>query len=64
MIRKYEYKTKKALMQNMQRVDVEQDSEHITFIPSNHESVGWHSGDGMEDKLKVIISANSIPKII
>lgn len=46
VMKEYNYKTKKALMQNMQHVSVEQNEEHIILKPTNHESIEGFSGDG------------------
>ncbi len=64
VMKEYNYKTKKALMQNMQHVSVEQNEEHIIFQPTNHESIEGFSGDGITEALNVVIPANSSPEII
>lgn len=64
IMKAYKYKTKKALMQNMQHISVENDMKSILFIPSNHESIDGFSGDGMSEELNIIVPADSSPQVI
>jgi hypothetical protein len=61
-MQKYDYKTKTAMLKNMQLCYVEQTSETITFIPLKHDKLEGY--DGMDKIFNVMISAGSSLEII
>lgn len=61
-MKQYKYKTKKALMQNLQNVSIQQDAECIIFNPTNHESIEGYGA--VPKELKLIISPDSSLEII
>lgn len=61
LMRKYKYRSKKAMMQNMQSVYVDQDDEFFKLFPSNHDQIeGW----GWSEENFTTVSADSSAKII
>jgi hypothetical protein len=61
-MQKYDYKTKTAMLKNMQLCYVEQTSETITFIPLKHDKLEGY--EGMDKIFNVMISTDSSPETI
>lgn len=61
----YKYKTKKALLQNMQHISVEDDGENILFSSSYHLTTdSWGNPDGKTPDIELKIPSSSSIEII
>jgi len=64
LMRRYEYKSKRALFKNMKACGIECQNSLITIRPSNHEKLQGWSGDGISQSDYVIISSDCPPEEI
>ena len=65
MMKEYEYKTKSALLKNMQHVSVENDGEFITFSSDYHLTTdSWGDPDGKTPSVEMKISSTSSVEVI
>ena len=65
MMKKYEYKTKTALLKNMQHVSVENDGESITFSSLWLLTTdSWGDPDGKTPSVEMIIPSTSSIEVI
>ena len=65
MIKEYEYKTKTALLKNMQHVSVENDGELITFSSLWHLTTdSWGNPDGKTPSVEMKIASTSSLEVI
>lgn len=65
MMKEYEYKTKTALLKNMQHVSVENDGEFITFSSLYHLTTdSWGDPDGKTPSVEMKIPSTSSVEVI
>ena len=64
-MKEYEYKTKTALLKNMQHVSVEDDSEFIIFNSHYHLTIdSWGDPDGKTPSVEMKIPSDSLVEVI
>lgn len=58
------FKTKRALLKDMQCCEIEQDGYALTIEPTHHEKLEGWSGEGFTDTDYVVISVREPPEVI
>jgi hypothetical protein len=61
LMKRYGYKTKRALFKNMKNCGIHQNTETFIFSPTRHEKLEGWSGEGISDEDLVVIPATSSP---
>ena len=61
ILKRYGYKTKRALFKDMKKCSIEKQNDLITISPSHHDKLEGWSGDGFTKTDNEVIPANSSP---
>jgi len=58
------FKTRRALFENMQLVQIESKDGQIELMPTNHEKLEGWSGDGIDKALHIMLPANADARLL